>query len=273
MNLQAAVQFIEANGDDVEKAWLKRLLTGGRPNDEIRTRLLDGQRKDGSWPAFWAPHYSSLDATCYRLYRAEALGIRQEEPAVEQATRFLIQRQRRDGTWEEEAFVAEEAPPWVKPGDPAGRLYLTANCGYWLAALSSPERTPDHQDPAFESAMRAGKALLISQDTGGKLPSYLQTLWLAAALWYFLGFNQASTSALERLKVQLSSLDAGELSWMSASLYKAGVPPEEAPYEAAARRLEELQRENGGWRNQDGPDIDVHTTLDALRALKIAGRW
>jgi len=29
--------------------------------------------------------------------------------------------------------VADSAPPWAKPGDLSAKLYLTANCGLWLA--------------------------------------------------------------------------------------------------------------------------------------------
>lgn len=273
MDLEAAARFVEQNGDEVDRARLRYLQHGERPAPEIAARLLAGQRADGGWAPSWAADYSSLDATCYRLARAEALGVRRDEPALEKAVRFIILRQGRDGAWEEDPSVAEAAPPWVKPGDPAGRLYLTANCGFWLAMLASPDRTPDRRDPAFESAMRAGKALLTALDENGSLPSYPHSLWLAAALWYALGFHQAARSALETLAARIPELDPGGLAWMSTSLRQAGIPPDEAPYEAAASRLEELQEADGRWRSADGPPFDLHTTLEALQALKLEGRW
>jgi hypothetical protein len=273
MNLQAAVQFVEKDGDEVERARLRYLLSRERPTPEIAASLLAGQREDGGWAPSWAPGYSSLDATCFRLAQAEALALRQGEPAVRRAVGFLIQRQGRDGAWEEDAAVAKAAPTWARSGDPAVRLYLTANCGFWLAMLSSPERTPDWSDPAFESAMRAGKTLLTALEDEGREASFLHTLWLAASLWYALGFHTAASAVLARLAGQVERLDPGGLAWMSTSLRKAGVPPEEAPYEEAAGRLEALQAEDGRWSSADGPDFDVHTTLEALRALKQAGRW
>src|SRR5579859_2299383 len=76
----------------------------------------------------------SLDATCFRVAQAEQFGMTAKEAAIRDALTFLALRQRDDGSWEEEDHVAELTPPWATPGDLAARLYLTANCGFWLAA-------------------------------------------------------------------------------------------------------------------------------------------
>ncbi|MDP9374612.1 MAG: squalene--hopene cyclase, partial [Chloroflexota bacterium] len=112
-----AVEFVGRHGDDVERARLRHLLAGASPPPAVVAALLAGQRADGGWPPFWAPDYSSLDATCFRLARAEALGLTTTEPALAGAVRFLADRQRADGGWEEDAAVREVAPPWAAPGD------------------------------------------------------------------------------------------------------------------------------------------------------------
>jgi len=131
---ERAVSFILAHGSGVELHALNELEGGDRyevPSDSVvEQQLLDGQRPDGGWAPFWAADYSSLDATCYRLAQFERAWIPSWLPQT--ALEFLRSRQRPDGSWEEDESVRDLAPPWTKPGDLAARLYVTANCGWWL---------------------------------------------------------------------------------------------------------------------------------------------
>ena len=94
-----AVAFVLDNGDTVERARLRHLLMAEPAPPEVRDPLFAGQRTDGGWPPFWAPGYSSLDATCFRLAEAEQLGLEADVPAVARAARFLCERQGDDGSW------------------------------------------------------------------------------------------------------------------------------------------------------------------------------
>src|SRR5947209_19513546 len=105
MNIQAAIAFVRVNGDSVEQARLDYLLSGEPPDPAIVRQLFAGQRADGGWSPFWASDYSSLDATCFRLAQAEQFGMTGKEPAVRDALAFLAQRQRDDGSWEEDEHV------------------------------------------------------------------------------------------------------------------------------------------------------------------------
>ena len=116
------------------------------------------------------------------------------------------------------------APPWATPGDLAARLYLTANCGWWLAnarAYSMPEYEAE--------AARAGAYLERHQAADGSLPSFLQTHWLAAALWIRLEWGQSdlpeqATRTLDYLATQLDDeTPAGALGWMITTFAPLGV--------------------------------------------------
>lgn len=261
MQLDNAIAFVQAHGSPVEQARLQRVLDGHPAAPDVVAALLDGQRSDGGWPPFWAPDYSSLDATCYRLAQAEALGVPRGRPAIQRAVGCLAQRQAADGWWEEEAAVVSHAPPWAKPGDLAARLYLTANCGLWLAALKR----------RAGGAAHAAAYLQRRLDADGRLPGFLHTHWLAAGLWQRLGWAEPRDRVLTYLCSRVNELPPGSLAWLLTTLLSAGVDPQRPVVVKATARLERHQEVDGRWQSEDSPARDVHATLEALRALRLAG--
>ncbi len=264
--LGLAIAFVEGRGGPVELARLKRLLTGEPGSGAAVATLLDGQRPDGGWPAFWAPHASSLDATCFRLAQAEQVGVGPEDPAVARAAAFMAERQRPDGSWEEDVrAVGATVPPWLQPGDEAAVLYLTGNCGFWLAVLGGPRA----------EAVRAASYLGARVGDDGQLGrSFLHTYWLAGGLWWRLGQVQPAELVFAYLCRRLGAdFPASNLGWLVNSLCIAGVPSSHPLVDAAASLLELCQQGDGRWASEDGPDYDVHSTLEAMRALRLCGRW
>jgi hypothetical protein len=175
--------------------------------------------------------------------------------------RFLAERQTDDGTWEEDLSLADRTPPWAKPGELDSRLYLTANCAFWLAA------SPIFQDAALQGA----RFLSAYLDENGKMPSFLQAHWLCAGLWERLEMVDEAERVLAYLTGRVAELSASQLAWMVTALRIAGLPAEDALIQIALPNLEPSQQEDGSWASDDGPDFDVHTTLETLYALKLCG--
>ncbi len=262
-----AVAFIRQHGGEFDLARLDRFLEeGSLLTGAQEQRFFAGQRDDGGWAPFWATDYSGLDATCYWLAKGEGLWPGLSHPAFRRATDFLRARQRPDGSWEEDEAMRDRAPVWVMPGALASRLYLTANCGWWLAntTLRGAFVTTD------EAAIRAGANLERHLAQDGALPSFLQTHWLAAGLWIRLGRDDLAYRTLDYLASRLGAdTPASSLAWALTTLGGLGVPPEHPFGQKATTLLINQQRADGGWPSDEETASDAYVTCEALRGLLI----
>ena len=266
MNPSAAADWVTRQGDTAQRARLLYVYKGDRPPAEAVRQLLAGQRADGGWQSLWAPNYSSIDTTCYRLAQAEQLGLAADDPAVLRSLHFLVQRQQADGAWEEAPDLSSMAPPWAMPGSREARLYLTANSGYWLARLSRPG-----VGSLRESAGRAAGVLLRYLSGHDRLPSFMQADWLAAGLWQCLGRDELANRIYGFLETRVPELPASSLAWLILALIGAGLAPSHVLPATSATRLAGLQLEDGHWPSDESPSRDIDTTIDALYALKRVG--
>ena len=261
-DLDKAVEFVRGRGGPADLARLAYTLDGAAPAPAVVDALLAGQWPDGGWAPFWAPDSAGLDATCYRLAQADQLGMGAADSRIAAALRFLAGRQRPDGSWEEDATLADRAPPWAQPGDLAARLYLTANCGYWMVVLG----------PGVAPAAQAGDALAPYLASDGHLPTFPHGQWLAGALWFAAGRRDLAARVLAYLSTRLATLPpAGNLSWLIVALHRAGVPAAHPLLQRATPALAAAQQPDGRWVSEDGPKFDLHVTLEAIRALRLCG--
>jgi hypothetical protein len=268
VDIDSAIGFVVAHGDQVERARLSWLRSGIRPSPEILAKVEMGQIDDGGWPAFWAGHVASVDATCFRLAELDDLGAL-DRPVAGKALAWLAGRQRPDGTWEEDESLAGEAPPWARPGDPEARLYLTAQAGFWLAVSGPPPATPGAQpNPHAEVVARATQAFHATMREDGSWPSFLVAGWLGAALLFHAGWFYEAAQIQVILAERVPEMSPADVASLMAALRRAGVSTEDWLMVAARKRLTETQRVDGGWPSDDGDAFDVHTTLTALRALR-----
>jgi hypothetical protein len=262
MNPTLAIQYVQSKGNPLEQARTNFLCNDQPAPPEIVDNFSSSQNQDGSWSPFWAANYSSIAATCFHLAQAQQLGIAMGEPAITKAVAFIANKQMSDGGWEEDQSVAEIAPPWARPGDLPAKLYLTANSGYWLAISQA------HQ----EKVSIAASYLADRLDEKGRIPSFLQTHWLAVGMWQAVGHVQQTEQVMQYLRTRLGDFSANNLTWMIVALRTAGVPAGQILIAEALTKLTSLQQENGQWPSDDGPEYDVHTTLEALFALKLCER-
>jgi hypothetical protein len=275
--MDAAIGFVVARGDRVERARLSWLRAGASPQPDVLTEAESGQSRHGGWPATWNGHVASIDATCFRLAELDDLGALNGD-AARLALDWLASRQQPDGAWEEDEALAVDAPPWAKPGDPEARLYLTANAAYWLtvaaadaveASVAAGTRSAIDDEPVrpyADELARAAEAIRGALRPDGTWPSFLVTGWLGAAVLHRREMYYESARMQVVLAERVPKMSAADTAWMAAALRRVGVQQDDWLMVTARRRLTETQRTDGGWPSDDGEAFDVHTTLAAIRA-------
>jgi len=269
VDIDAAIGFVVARGDAVDRARLSCLRTGTSPSAEIFDQLDRGEAEPGGWPAKPGEAVASIDATCFRLAEYDDLsGLRR--PAAERALRWLVVRQRPDGSWEEDRALAGSAPPWATPGDADARFYLTAGAAFWLcvADADAQDANPGSPPPFADAVDRAAASLRDQIDPSGAWPGFLVAGWHAAAVLHRTGWFYEAARIFVALADRVPTMSAADTASMTATLRRAGVDPADALLVKARERLSETQRPDGAWPSGDDVPFDVQTTLTALRALR-----
>lgn len=286
VDIDAAIGFVVARGDTVDRARLTCLRSGTAPQDDVLSSVEGGQLPGGGWPADGDSAVPSIDATCFRLAELDDLaGL--DRPAARRALDWLAAGQRLDGSWEEDQALLDSAPPWARPGDPEARFYLTANAAFWLAVAAADASATDASAPdvsaadvsaadasapdaavRYESALdRAARAILDALDESGAWPGFLISGWLAAAVLHRTQYFYEAARMMVLLSDRVPTMSAADVAWLLAALRRAGVGADDPLLVAARARLDATQRPDGAWPSDDAPPFDVHTTLTALRAL------
>jgi hypothetical protein len=264
VDLDAAIGYVVAHGDSVDRARLAWLRTGQAPPADVLDRAETGQASSGGWPAYWGAHVASVDATCFRLAELDDLGAI-DRTAARRALSWLANSQRPDGMWEEDESLAGIAPPWAQPGDDEARLFLTTSAAFWLIVGGS---APGDDDEHAARIARAAEAFRASLRPDGSWPSFLVTGWLGCAMLYHLGWFYESAQIQVNLADRVPSMTAADTAGMFAALRRVGMSTDDWLLSAARKRLSETQRSDGGWPSDDGDQFNVHTTLAAIRALR-----
>jgi len=267
VDIDAAIRYVVAHGDPVERARLSYLRAGTPPPAAALERVEIEQTPSGGWPAAGDGSVPSVDATCFRLAELDDLGGLRG-PQVDRALTWLASVQRPDGTWQEDESLAAEAPAWAMPGDPEATLYLTAVAGFWLT-VAEVEANPHREEPARHPAVLAAAARFVVAQLrpDGTWPSFLAAGWHAAGLLHEQQFFYESARMQLVLGDRLHDMSPADAANMAAALRRVNLG-DDWLLQSARKRLTETQRTDGGWDSDEGPLFDVNITLTAIRACR-----
>jgi hypothetical protein len=267
LDLKRALAFVTTRGDIIERAGLASILIGERPPETAFWELATLQKPNGGF-AYWVREVSNVCDTAYVLQWLDDLKA-YRGPVVEPACRFLLERQRDDGGWDEvEEVLLHDSPEWMIPGRIETRVWLTAFCAHLLIRFGYAE-APGTRCPS--------DFLLANADQAGRLAGYPRATWLALPmLAFYPGLDsEPFRRALAVTEASFSrDWGAAYLAWLLRCLQDSGLSSSHRLVTRCLDELERRQRADGSWAPEEGQgeDQSVNATVAALRALKEYGR-
>lgn len=264
MNLDLAVRFVRANGGELQRARLDSILHQHPAPTGVIASLLKFQLADGSFtqprPANLA---GSINETLNALWRMEELGLLRSV-ASELACHYLISRQNKDGSWQEDPGNATPLQSYTQ--DPLFGCYLSAYSAYYLA-LSG-----------FGKALvleKAARYLAAIQVPAGNFAGFLHTTWLAcSALMLINGRSdkRAKKGLLYLKNLEFEDWESSQVAWAISCLGNAGITEKHPFISKGLDELEARQLEDGSWISEDGEGYEVEATLAAIKAWQFFRR-
>lgn len=267
MDITKSVVFIEERGSDLEKARMEQILFGRKPKTEVIQLLTALQNNDGGFPYDMVPgNLSSVDTSLVAFWWMDELGILQS-PTADKAVDYLLAVQRADGSWDEDASIAQyDLPLWINPGDLRTVIYLSAYAAYWLAVIGYGTQ------PAFQKAL---EFLLKHQDETGQFRGYLHSTWIAVSAFRMAGpqYSEVAEKGLQALANKtLADWEASQIAWALDCLGKAGLQENHPLIHNCLAELINRHQPDGSWSSEDGEAFAVGATIGALKVLKWYGR-
>lgn len=266
MDVTKPLSFIEERGSNLEKAKIRYILYGVKPEPDVIQPITELPNDDGGFPyARTQGNLSTVNNTLIALCWMDELGML-ESSTADKAFAYLFAVQKDDGGWDEDSSVAQyDLPPWARPGDLRARLYLSSQSAYWLAVRSH------RPHPAFQKAL---DFLLQHRDARGKFYGFLHTTWIATSVFSMAGpqYAQVARKGLQVLMDRpFSEWEDSQISWALDYLGQAGLSKDHPFIEKGLDELLQRQKPNGSWTSEDGETHAVAATIGALKALKHYG--
>jgi squalene cyclase len=266
MDVAKSISFIEENGTDLEKARLRYILYGAKPEPDVIQPFIKLQNANGGFPfGLVQGNPSALNNTLVALLRMDELGMLDSSTA-NRAFQYVLVAQKDDGGWDEEASIARYgSPPWASPGEPWARLYLSAQSAFWLAVGGYR---------GHSGFQRALDFLLKHQEESGRVQGFLHNTWIATSVFVMAGsrYTEVVKKGLEAMMTApLSEWVDSQISWALECLGKAGLPKDVPFVEKGLAELVWRRRVDGSWASEDGEARSVGAVIGVLKVLKHYG--
>jgi squalene cyclase len=264
MDIAESVSFIEENGTDLEKARMRHILYGAKPEPDIVQPFIELQNADGGFPFGPAQgNPSTLNNTHVALLRLDELGML-DSATADRAFGYILKTQRDDGGWDEDAAIAGYGPPpWARPGALEARVYLSSQSAFWLAVGGY------RSHPGFHKAL---DFLRAHQKESGRFQGFLHSTWIATGVFLMAGSSQYAEIArkgLEALATEpLSGWVDSQISWALHCLGAAGLPKGNPFVEKGLTELAQRRSIDGRWISEDGEGRTVGAVIETLKVLK-----
>lgn len=259
MNIEKAIEFVRAHGNNFEQARLNHILGMKFDRDEVLKGFSILQNPDGGFPFGDEKGFPScLSNTAMAHHNLTQLGLGNSE-AANRCIKFLLKTQTKKGIWPENDKIKPLEPPfWDMPGDDLTTLWLTADISDLLQRTGNP------------ISKKTTQYLRKHQTPDGKFEGYIHTTWIALSIFGRNGlFNEEIHSkALAFLEnADIEDWDASCIAWCLDSMKHGEVDRESPLWDKLFQRLSATQEPDGSWPSEDGDHLkarDINSVLVAV---------
>jgi hypothetical protein len=263
VDTQSALNFVYNNGSEIEKARVDSIVDGKEPNENVIAQLSNLQNIDGGFPyKNIKGSLSTINNTLGTLNILDDLNM-SSHSISRKINQYLIQKERNDGTWQEDEQILEYGPPeWMDPRKRFANIYTTTHSLFWLLKGNFvPSSKFSFYTEIFEQYI----------EFNGSFEGFLQNSWLGTACLGMMNTwdSDKVVRPLEYVaSLQDNRLSANDLVWLSLSLLQAGFPSNNRITSILSYNLFEKQSKSGSFETE-GNLFAVETTIQVLKVAKI----
>ena len=263
VNVNLAINYVNQNGNDIDRARLKGILLKAPAKDDIIQKLQQLQNPDGGF-SYWTKECSTVFDTVYILAWLDDLQIMTGD-LIDRAFQFLISKQKDDGSWDEvsevEKFGSEFA---LKPDELETQVFLTAFCSHWFVRFGRAEPPGAKGSPVeFLKSNRSDTGLILDDQ---------QATWDSLVLFaYYPGPESdlfKETVEIIEKRFAPDELSGSSLAYLLCCLRDAKLNAFHPLVNLCTDELNQKQHEDGSWESEYGDEYNTSATVDALRVME-----
>ena len=214
VNVYSAVNYIYTNGSEVEKARVESIVDDKETDEKIITQLSKIQNLDSGYPyKNIKGSLSTINSTLNTLTILDDLKMLRHSIS-RKINQYLIQKERNDGTWQEDDQIVEYGPPeWMDPRNRHANIFTTLHALFWLLKGNFiPKSKYTYYTESFERYI----------EFNGSFEGFLQNSWLGTACLGMMNTweSEKVTRPLEYVAYLQDQVQTNDLVWLTISLYR-----------------------------------------------------
>lgn len=263
MDFTKAVEFVQRMGNEKEVERLECISEGRKPKTRFVEELRRLQNTDGGFPLNRKQGKPStlMDSAVILVHLEEFNSLQID--MVEKIVSFLFARQNRDGSWnEDENILPYNPPPWMNPREIGVKILSTAYTGFWLAKLGYSE---DNR------IKKACDFLINYRKENGAFEGFKHNTWIATSLFAMV-YGKRCNVTREGLRflteVHEDQWIPSQIAWLLWCLSSANFTKNNKFIKYFLNLLSKSQNPDGSFTSEDGRELSVSATLEAIKVLK-----
>lgn len=262
VDIEKAFKFIEINGDEFQKNFLKCLFGENNLSNTLE-ELSKYQNSDGGWIKI-DPDYigtvSSITCTMAGFGKLERLKVA-KSIIIDTSIDYLKKVQKPSGMWDEPTDIINfNIPRWYYPRIQNNQIWFTNGMLRYVIS-----RGPEEQE-----MIKKARKYLRAFWNGHGFPGYQHNNWMGIVS-FFNGDEDVDEGiyqgCLKNLRNNVEEYDLADIAWTLESCHFIGLTQDEAVVTKCLELLSSGQMDDGGFGTEYGSFQRADVTIEALDSL------